>query len=64
MNTAIENILEKHFPALYEKELQEEIAREGNIKELPGGAVLIDKGKKMLSNPGHCPPAKKVLFLS
>ena len=44
MNDIILDIIITQFPALYEKELQEAIATEGSLKEVPEGEMIMDIG--------------------
>lgn len=51
MNDDILDIIVAQFPALYEKELQEAIATEGTLKELPEGELIMDIGNYIKTMP-------------
>ena len=51
MNDIILDIIITQFPALYEKELQEAIATEGSLKEVPEGELIMDIGDYIKSMP-------------
>lgn len=43
--------LKEHFPVLYEKELQEEIAEHGKLTEVKAGTVIMDIGRYIKTMP-------------
>ena len=51
MNQDILNIIAAQFPLLYEKELQEEIAVEGILKEVAEGELIMDIGNYIKMMP-------------
>lgn len=51
MNQKILDIVQSQFPFLHEKELQEAIASESSLKEVPEGELLMDIGQYIKSMP-------------
>lgn len=61
MNQELIDIIVKHFPGLYEKELQEAIAREGTLKQISEGEIIMDIGEYIKTMPLMIKGSIKVL---